>query len=224
MFSMTIGGKKVSVFSGKTADAPAVYLNTFADEGAQVYAALHRQAVPDFSLVAIHQLDWNHDMTPWDAPPAFPHSAPCTGGADDYLDLLTGAILPAAEKALGSVPRWRGLAGYSLAGLFALYALYTTDVFSRFASVSGSLWYPGILEFATAHTPRHRPDKFYFSLGTKEIKTRNPLLQTVGQHTEAICAHCQRQGICTVLQWNPGNHYAHSAERTAAGIAWLLQE
>ena len=30
------------------------------------------------------------------------------------------------------------------------------------------------------------------------------------------------KGIDTVFQLNPGNHYDHAAERTAAGIAWLL--
>ena len=29
-------------------------------------------------------------------------------------------------------------------------------------------------------------------------------------------------GVDTVFQLNPGNHYDHGAERTAAGIAWFL--
>lgn len=43
-----------------------------------------------------------------------------------------------------------GIAGYSLAGLFALYALYKTDVFTRVASMSGSLWFPGIMGIPAA--------------------------------------------------------------------------
>ena len=62
-------------------------------------------------------------------------------------------------------PRWRGIAGYSLAGLFAVYALYRTDVFARAASVSGSLWFPGFREYVFSHTPLCRPDCVYFSLG-----------------------------------------------------------
>ena len=69
-------------------------------------------------------------MAPWDSPPTFKNADPCTGGADDYLRLLTREIIPAAEKEINGVPRWQGIAGYSLAGLFALYAIYQTELFS----------------------------------------------------------------------------------------------
>ena len=51
----------------------------------------------------------------------FRNAESCTGGADDYLRHLTTEIIPTAEKELAGVPSWRGIAGYSLAGLFALY-------------------------------------------------------------------------------------------------------
>ena len=62
----------------------------------------------------------------------------------------------------------------------------------------------------------------YFSLGDKESKVRNPILRSVRQNTEAIQSFFQDKGIDTVFQLNPGNHYAHAAERTAAGLCWLL--
>ena len=85
-------------------------------------------------------------MVPWDSPPAFKNAAPCTGGADNYLRLLILEIIPMAEEELNGVPCWRGIAGYSLAGLFALYAIYQTDLFSRVGSISGSLvsWNEGV--------------------------------------------------------------------------------
>ena len=60
-----------------------------------------------------------------------------------------------------------------------MYALCNTDAFSRAASVSGSLWFPGFKEYVLSHPPIHRPDCVYFSLGDRESKTRNPVLQTV---------------------------------------------
>lgn len=62
----------------------------------------------------------------------------------------------------------------------------------------------------------------YFSLGDKESNAKNPILRTVQENTEEICAYYQRRGIDTVLQLNPGNHFVQSAERTAAGISWML--
>ena len=62
----------------------------------------------------------------------------------------------------------------------------------------------------------------YFSLGSKESKTKNPILRTVQENTEEISAYYQSQKIDTVFQLNPGNHFVQSVERTAAGIAWIL--
>lgn len=224
MQKITVQGKTVTVFPGQTPDAPVLYLNTFGEEGAQIWAALHKSSLPDFSLVAVSDLDWNHDMVPWDAPAVFKNTDSCTGGADEYLCLLTGTILPAAERELHGVPRWRGLAGYSLAGLFTVYALHKTDVFSRLASISGSLWFPGIREYIVTHKMKCPPHCLYFSLGDKESKTRNPVLKTVRENTEAIQAYYETLGIASAFEVNPGNHYHHATERTAAGIAWLLNQ
>lgn len=222
MIRLTISGRSVSIIGSSKSGAPTIYLNTFSDEGQKVYEAAQSAGCPPFTLVAISDLDWNHDMVPWDSPPVFKNADPCTGGADDYLRLLIKEIIPMAEKKIAGVPCWRGIAGYSLAGLFALYSIYQTDVFSRVGSMSGSLWFPGMKEYIFSHKPKGRPDHMYFSLGDKESKTRNPVLQSVQQNTEEIHAFYQSKGIDTVLQMNPGNHYNHAAERTAAGIVWML--
>ena len=222
MYTFTSSGKTVAIFPSSEANAPIIYLNTFSGEGQKVYEAAQAAGCPPFTLVAISDLDWNHDMAPWDSPSAFKNADPCTGGADDYLRLLTEEIIPAAEKEIGNVPRWRGIAGYSLAGLFALYAIYRTELFSRVGNMSGSLWFPGMKAYIFSHEPKRRPDCIYFSLGDKESKTRNPILRTVQENTEEICAYYQRKGIDTVFQLNPGNHFVQSVERTAAGIAWML--
>ena len=222
MQALEIGSKNISIFLSTKPRTPIIYLNTFSDEGRKVYEAAQATGCPPLTLVAISDLDWNHDMVSWDSPPAFKNAEPCTGGADDYLRLLTREIIPTAEKELPGVPSWRGIAGYSLAGLFALYAIYRTDLFSRIGSMSGSLWFPGMKDYIFSHESKRWPDCVYFSLGDKESKTRNPILRSVRQSTEEIQAFYQDKGIDTVFQLNPGNHYDHAAERTAAGIAWML--
>ena len=222
MYIFSTQGKTISIFPGVEATGPIIYLNTFSGEGQKVYEAVQAAGCPPFTLVAISNLDWNHDMVPWDSPPAFKNAEPCTGGADEYLRLLTEEIIPAAEKKINGVPRWRGIAGYSLAGLFALYAIYRTDLLSRVGSMSGSLWFPGIKEYIFFHEPKRLPDYMYFSLGNKENKTRNPPLRSVRQNTEEIYTFYQSKGIDTVFQLNPGNHYNHAVECTVAGLCWLL--
>ena len=222
MSSFTIAEKGVDIFPSTETTAPTIYLNTFSGEGQKIYEAARAANYPQFALVAISDLDWNHDMAPWDRPAAFKNGEPFIGGADDYLRLLVEEIIPRAEKELAEPPVWRGIAGYSLAGLFALYAIYRTDVFSRVGCMSGSLWFPGFKEYIFSHEPKRRPDCIYFSLGDREAKTRNSVLKTVQENTEAIHAFYQSKDIDTAFQLNPGNHFVQRIERTAAGIQWLL--
>ena len=147
MIDPTMEKKNESVFPATFPGAPVIYLNTYSNEGQKVYEAAQAVGCPPFSLVAVSDLDWNRDMAPWDSPAAFKNGEPFTGGADDYLRLLVEEIIPRAEKDLAGPPAWRGIAGYSLAGLFALYAIYRTDVFStggvhvRLSVVS---WFQGV--------------------------------------------------------------------------------
>lgn len=224
MSSFTIAEKGVDIFPSTETTAPTIYLNTFSGEGQKIYEAARAANYPQFALVAISDLAWNHDMAPWDSPAAFKKGEPFIGGADNYLQLLVEEIIPRAEKELAEPPVWRGIAGYSLAGLFALYAIYRTDVFSRVGCMSGSLWFPGFKEYIFSHEPKRRPDCIYFSLGDKEAKTRNSVLKTVQENTEEIQAFYQSKGIDTVFQLNPGNHFVQGIERTIAGIQWLLSE
>ena len=222
MTTFKVGQKTVDVFQSENPNRPVIYLNTYGREGEAVFRQLSALGDLDFTLVAISGLNWEHDMAPWDIPPISSKDTPCTGGADAYLELLLNEILPQAEKTVFGTPLWRGIAGYSLAGLFALYSIYRTDVFSRAASVSGSLWFPDFPAFVCSHTPKQTPDCIYFSLGDKEHKTRNPFLQTVRQNTEEMEDFYKQQGIATTFQLNPGNHFQDAALRTAAGIRWIL--
>lgn len=220
---LLISGKEVAVYPSAASGRPIVYLNTFEQEGDQVYQQLQDMGCPDFTLVAVSGLDWHHDMTPWEMPPVSKGTPPCTGGADEYLRLLTEELLPKAEEAVQGPVLWRGLAGYSLAGLFAIYSAYRTQVFSRLASMSGSLWFPEFKEYVFSHEMKSRPEHLYLSLGDRECRTNNPYLRTVQENTEEIVDYYTRKGIDTMYWLNPGNHFKNTARRTAAGIAWILE-
>lgn len=215
-------GREIAVYPGDAPDQPVVYLHTFDGEGEQVYRMLQNMVCGGFTLVTISGLAWHKDMTPWEIPPVSKNTPLCTGGADEYLQLLTEEIFPKAEEALQGPVLWRGLAGYSLAGLFALYASYRTPAFSRIASMSGSLWYPGFREYVSAHEMAGEITHVYLSLGDKECRTGNPHMKTVQERTEEIAALYVQKGIDTIYQMNPGNHFKNTVRRTAAGIAWIL--
>ena len=223
MTSFTVEKKNVSIFPAAGPDRPVIYLNTFEEEGRQIYELAQAANCPDFSLVAVSGLAWNHDLSPWETPSLTSAGEPFTGGGEAYLSLLIGTILPQAEAMLSGPVSWRGIAGYSLAGLFAVYSLYQTDRFARAASISGSLWFPNMKEYIFSHKMKRRPDCLYFSLGDKEHKTRNPVMRAVRRNTEEIRAFYQAQGIDAVFQLNPGNHFQNAQERTVRGIQWMLE-
>lgn len=219
--SFTAKGRKVTVYPCAGTGKPVIYFNTFKDEGEDVHKLLRETDREKFTLVTVNITDWDHDMSPWEIPPVFKGGTPCTGGADEYMKALTREIVPRAEEALQGVS-WRGLAGYSLAGLFAVYAVYRTDIFSRIGSISGSLWFPGFREFAETNEMKILPDKMYFSIGDKESRTANPYLKTVRENTEAIEKFFREKGVSTVFKLNPGNHYNDSAGRTVDGIINMI--
>ena len=176
MQPFTIGSKTASIFPNSESETPIIFLNTFSGEGQKIFETAQATGCTPFTLVAISVLDWNHDMVAWDSPPVFKNADACTGGADNYLRLLTEEIIPTAEREINGVPRWRGIAGYSLAGLFALYTIYQTDLFSRVGSISSSLWFPGMKEYIFSHEPQRRPA----STSPWEIGRAKPEIQFCG--------------------------------------------
>lgn len=172
---------------------------------------LQSLTVLGFTYVGLEVEDWNRDLSPWTAPPVFGR-VPFGGGAQGTLDFLVDDILPRFDPML---PRLLG--GYSLAGLFALWAQYECDLFEGVAAASPSVWFPGWDEYADARTPHGMA---YLSLGDREAWTRNRQMATVA---DAIRRQDRRfEAIPHTFEWNPGNHFADAAARMAKGFAWLL--
>ena len=125
---------------------------------------------------------------------------------------------------MGTKPSYVALAGYSLAGLFAIYAAYKTDIFSRIISASGSLWFPGFEDYAKSHEFVKKPDFVYLSLGDTESKAKNKVLATVQDKTESLFELYKSKNIPVIFELNKGNHFTEPALRTAKGIKWILEQ
>ena len=220
---LNIDGRRVELFPSSTSGAPLVVLNTVMGEGGAVYEAVKGLTDAGFSLAAVGDLRWSDDMTPWPIPPIARGEAPCAGLADDYLELLTRRIVPQVLERLPGAPGWIALAGYSLGGLFALYAMYRAEMFARIASVSGSLWYPGFVEYAQAQAPLRKPDRLYLSVGDREGRAKNALMRPVEDNTRLLAEYYRNAGIDTAFEMNPGGHFRDPDRRMARGIAWMLE-
>ncbi len=211
----------LTLFPGQSSSSPILYLVSFPEEGEEVHRLLRERTQADFTFVLCTVPDWNRDLSPWPAP-ALGKGEAFAGGAAAYLRWLLEEVCPEAER--DRTPAWRGIAGYSLAGLFSLWTLFQTDHFQRAATVSGSLWYPGLLDYVQNTACPGVPQRVYFSLGDKEDRTRHPLFSHNGTNTAAIQQFFQERGTETVYLRNPGNHFTDPAGRTVNGLLWLLED
>ena len=215
--------KEATLYATDAENRPLIVLNNFHGDGSPVMeAVVNLDDKAEFNLLSIGNLNWGHDMTPWYAPPLSKDDTPCTGGADDYLRLLVSEILPEAKTMIRGTPSFTAIAGYSLAGLFALYSMYVCEEFDRVASMSGSLWFPDFKEYVFEHGFKKKPEKIYMSLGDAEAKTRNPVLSTVQDNSEKIAAFYREEGFDVTWELNPGNHFKDAALRSAKGILAIL--
>ena len=212
----------VEAYPGEGAGLPLVLFHTFGNEGRDVWAACRELGVPPCHGAAVSVERWEDTLSPWRAERAFRGGADFGCGADDHVRALEARILPELRAALDAPDAPCYIAGYSFAGLFALYALYRTDAFVGAASVSGSLWFPGFLDFARSAEKKRRPRRLYLSLGDREGRAKNPRLATVEAATRGFYAHCATQGVDCLFEMNPGNHFAEPNLRLAKGIRWML--
>ena len=220
---ITLCDHKLSLFQAEKAVCPLIVFHSFSDEGEAVYQELRKQNAPECHFLSIGISDWQREMSPWPAAALSKDGEDFSGGADVYLESLLSAILPWAMERIHGKASFIGIAGYSLAGLFALYAMYRTDVFTRVASMSGSLWFPGIKEFCKENTMKILPEKLYLSIGDKESKTRHPILQIMQENTEELLDYFRSLGIPCKYELNSGNHFQDVNLRCAKGILELLK-
>ena len=124
----------------------------------------------DVCLRTVRVHSWNEDLSPWPAPAVF-GDEDFGDGAAQLLDFLLAEAVP--EQA---GDRRVLLGGYSLAGLFALWAGYQTDRFSGIAAASPSVWFPRFTDYMRENTMQ--ADAVYLSLGDKEaLSFSSSLLQ-----------------------------------------------
>ena len=205
------------------ANAPLVFFNTHFENPDGFLQICRTAGCPDFHLLFVTPLDWDRDLSPWPAAAVMKGQEDFSGHADEYLSFIEDQLLPWAQELLPSVSR-RILGGYSMGGLFALYALTKTGLFSMAAAVSPSVWYPDFTGYMKTHPVFSQVKAVDLSLGTKESKTRNPLMKNVLEDLKEVEQILESQQIRCSLQMNPGNHFFQPDLRCAAAIARLLKQ
>ena len=167
-----------------------------------------------FCLKAFKVNSWNNELSPWPAEAVFGNEDFGKGAVDTLEYLL--------KEVLNEPSRYQRIyiGGYSLAGLFALWAGYQTDIFDGIAAASPSVWFPHFTEYMQNN--KMLADAVYLSLGDREEKTRNPVMAQVGNAIRSAHTIIKDAGKGCILEWNKGNHFKEPDLRTAKAFAWLM--
>ena len=174
-------------------------------------------------VIYIPATGWNDMLTPWAEPGETQDSPPFAGEASKTLKVIQEEVLPEVENKLGfKAIGERDLIGVSLSGLFTLWQWLLCDTFTSIACLSGSFWYPGFIEWFEKQRVPEKSGKAYFLLGVKEPKAWIRAYRSVGVNTERIVESLKEDGVDTVFQWVPGDHFADTLLRAEDALKALF--
>ena len=221
MEQLTIGGRKCRLYG---ADNPGFILvqpsarheNATLESEVQQIAALSKAP---FVLSAIELEDWVVDLMPW--PDGNISRDPEAGKhGRDTLGYILMDLVPELKGRYGTLPVILG--GYSLGGLFAIWASMQSCCFKAVAAASPSVWIHDWIPFARRHAPM--AGCVYLSLGDKEEHVKNQAIARVGDNLRAQYGLLREQlgpERCTLVR-EDGNHFTDNDGRTARAFAWCM--
>ena len=175
-----------------------------------------------YLFAAIPAESWNDELSPWKAPAVWGKQG-FGGNAADTLRFLTEQVIPSLKQQFDLPENVKIiLGGYSLAGLFALWASTQTDLFYGVAAASPSVWFPGWMEFEQQHPIQAQ--RVYLSLGNKEEHTKSTVMAVVGDNIGTLHSQLIARGADCTFEWNSGGHFKDADLRTVRAFRWVMEE
>ena len=224
-----ISGLSIHTQMSSVAGAPVIYLLGDVADNSPV------QVPEGVSLVNVGVDLWEENYSPWCAPRVFAKGPNFGDGAQKTLDTLINQVIPWTESELTKPPAYRALVGYSLAGLFSLWAGVSQTgaphvdapvaIFQRIGAVSGSFWFPGLLEYVDQQLNEGAVGltHAYLSLGDREARTPNPQIMHVRENAELLASKLESAGITSMFELNRGNHFQNVEGRMQKALDWLVK-
>ena len=232
-----ISGLSIHTQMSSVTGAPIVYLLGDVADNASI------QVPEGASLVNVGVDLWEENFSPWCAPRVFAKGPNFGDGAQKTLDTLINHVIPWTESELTEPPAYRVLVGYSLAGLFSLWAGVSQQVargcqhdtaphvdapaatFQRIGAVSGSFWFPGLLDYVDQQLRGGAVGltHAYLSLGDREARTPNPQIMHVRENAELLASKLESARITSMFELNRGNHFQNIEGRMQKALDWLVK-
>ena len=221
--TMQIGNRLCRIYGGAHAEYLLLQmtgeheLQSTESEVTAIAQSAHR-----FLFAAIPVESWNDALSPWKSPAVWGKQG-FGGNAEDTLRFLTEQVIPTLEQQYPLPENVKIiLGGYSLAGLFALWASTQTNPFYGVAAASPSVWFPGWMEFEQQYPIQAQ--RVYLSLGDKEEHTKNAVMAVVGDNIRTLHSRLAEPSTDCTLEWNSGGHFKDADLRTAKAFQWAMEE
>ncbi|MDE5870295.1 MAG: hypothetical protein K2H18_08670 [Muribaculaceae bacterium] len=184
---------------------PMDILSTWIESAAEKYGT---------TIVVLTGMDWDNVFSPWPAPGVPKGDPDFKGEAPEFLKLLQQKVIPDIERILNiGGDAERDLIGVSMSGLFALWQWMICDTFKSIASLSGSFWYEGFVEWMNRIEIPHKKGMGFFLLGDQEPASKVKAFKSVGVNTETIIELLEDRGVKVKFESVPGNHFADPLPR-----------
>lgn len=214
----SVGGFQYLASGNKQSQAPCIY---YMGSPQELPDTERLMSALDCAVVYVVISDWDNTLTPWPAKGLYRNGEDFKGEAPEFLQKLLDELIPAIEQKEGLTPSHRAIAGYSLAGLFAMYAFVNCDTFECAASMSGSFWYEGWADYITSLKLDKRGCGAFVTLGDKERKAKNKLMRTVQENTDITICALESWGVKVEHHLVPGGHFDNIYQRVGDGISAL---
>ncbi len=212
--------KRITITEAEGENLPVVYCVAQSDH--EILQACNEISCKKFHLVTIEKVDWNENLSPWAADSVVTKDDGFSGRGAEFLQWIFKKVVPLVDETLRKEQHVSYIAGYSMAGLFALWSLYQTDYFNGAVCASGSLWFPAFEEYVLTNEMKASPKGIYLSLGDRESAGRNPVLKKTETIYRNLFAFFIQQEQNVFFEMNQGNHFKDVDLRLAKGLTWLL--
>lgn len=175
-------------------------------------------------IVGITPQNRLNDYTPWPSPGLDGMQA--FGGAGDmYLQFLADCLKPRIDALYPALPgpSDTSIIGASLGGLISLYALYRQNCFGHIVSISGSMWYPGFVNFMQNSVPCRSHTQVLLLSGRMESSgVPLPLRNSVKCLQQAHLILKKQLPLYDIpLLWDNGSHADGLVPRFEKALQWI---
>ena len=221
--TMQIGNRPCRIYGGANAEYLLLQMTDEHElQSMESEVAAIAQSAHHFLFAAIPVSSWNDALSPWESPAVWGKQG-FGGNAADTLRFLTEQVIPTLKQQFRLPEDIKIiLGGYSLAGLFALWASTQTNLFYGVATASPSVWFPGWMEFEQQHMIQAQ--HVYLSLGDTEEHTKNIVMAAIGDNIRTLHSRLAERGADCTLEWNSGGHFKDAVLRTAKAFRWVMEE